>query len=142
MADHEMTRGLPDVDAVVAVSCMAYDPFVLFVECIHGWPRERNPCPQLACVGGQFDVLPCCSGRALLSRPDGIPGCEPKVGMMVLVLGNLESVWRDVSLREISHRIVAWFEEQQDVLAISDPVSAEAHAHPPTRWLNVQQSLG
>src|SRR5258708_25349110 len=77
MADHEMTRCLADVDAVVAVGGMAHDPFVLFVECFHGGPGERNPSLQLACVRGQVDVSPCSSGRALLARLDGIPGCEP-----------------------------------------------------------------
>jgi hypothetical protein len=52
--------------------------------------------------------------------------------MVARMLGALESVWRDIGLREISHRVVARFEEQKNILAISDPVSAEAHAHPPT----------
>ena len=51
-------------------------------------------------------------------------------------------LWRDVGLREIGHRIVARLEEQEDVLAIGDPVSAKTHAHPPTQRLNVQQSVG
>jgi hypothetical protein len=37
---------------------------------------------------------------------------------------------------------VARLEEQENVLAIGDPVSAETHAHPPPQWLNVQKSLG
>jgi hypothetical protein len=48
------------------------------------------------------------------------------------MLGPLESVWRHVALREIGHRIVARLEEQENVFTISDPVSAEAHSHPPT----------
>jgi hypothetical protein len=37
---------------------------------------------------------------------------------------------------------MAWLKEQEDVLAIGDPVSAETHAHPPAQRLNVQESLG
>jgi hypothetical protein len=58
------------------------------------------------------------------------------------VLGALLGVWRDVALQEVSDRIAAGFEEQEGVLAIGDPDSAEAHAHAPTQRLSVQQSLG
>ena len=44
---------------------MAHDPFILFVEGIHGWPGECDPCLQLARVGGQVDVLPRRSGCAI-----------------------------------------------------------------------------
>jgi hypothetical protein len=53
------------------------------------------------------------------------------------VLGELQDVWKDVGFREVGHRISAWFEEQQNVLAIGDPVATEANAHAPTRRLNV-----
>ena len=43
MADHEVAGGLANVDAVVAVGGMAKDPFVFFVEGVHGRPCERNP---------------------------------------------------------------------------------------------------
>src|SRR5271166_3911874 len=61
--------------------------------------------------------------------------------MVARIRGALESVWRNVGLREIGHRIMARLEEQKDVLAIGDPVSPETHAHPPTQRLNVQQPL-
>jgi hypothetical protein len=38
MADHETTGGLTDVDAVITVGGMAQDPFVFFVESVHGRP--------------------------------------------------------------------------------------------------------
>src|SRR5258708_21276613 len=98
MADHEMTRCLADVDAVVAVGGMAHDPFVLFVEGFHGVPGERNPSLQLACVRGQVDVSPCSWGRGLLARLCGIPGCEPKIGMVVPMLGFLKMICRSVRL--------------------------------------------
>src|SRR5437773_8997533 len=79
MADHEATGGLADVDAVVAVSGMAHDPFVLFVKSVHRRPGECDPCLQLARVGGQVDVPPRPSRRALLARPDGVPGRETEV---------------------------------------------------------------
>jgi hypothetical protein len=62
--------------------------------------------------------------------------------MVAGMLGALESVCGDVGLWEIGHRIVARLEEQEDVLAIGDPVSAETHAHSPPQRLKVQQSLG
>ena len=46
---------------------------------------------------------------------------------MAGMLGALESIWRNLGLLEIGHRIVARLEEQQDVLAICGPVSAETH---------------
>ena len=58
------------------------------------------------------------------------------------MVGAFQGVWRDVGLREVGHRIAARFEEQEDVLAIGDPGSAEAHAHAPAQRLGVQQSLG
>src|SRR5262249_37253197 len=140
--NREMTGCLADVDPVVAVGGMAHDPFVLFVKRIHGWPGEGDPIFQLARVRGQVYVSPCSSGRAVLAGPDGIPGCQSKIGVMVRILANLKSIWRDGGLREISHRITARLEEQEDVLAVSDPVFSEAHAHPPAQRLNVQQSLG
>ena len=58
MADHQVAGGLANVDAVVAVSGMARDPFVFFVERIHGLPGERHPSLQFARVGRQPGVLP------------------------------------------------------------------------------------
>src|SRR5262245_28025151 len=43
LADHEMTGGLPDVDAMVTVRGMPHDSFVFFVEGVHGPPGERDP---------------------------------------------------------------------------------------------------
>jgi hypothetical protein len=48
MTDHEATGGLANVDTVVAVGGMAQDPFVFFVEGVHGRPSERDPRLQLA----------------------------------------------------------------------------------------------
>src|SRR4029077_3300099 len=58
MADQEVAGRLADVDAVVAVSSMAYDPFVFLIEGIHRRPCERDPSLQLTRVRGQIDVLP------------------------------------------------------------------------------------
>src|SRR5260370_6290726 len=79
MSDHEVTRGLADIDAVVAVGGMAHDPFVFFVEGVHGGPGERDPSLQVARVGGQLDVLPRPSRRALPGGPGRVPGREPEV---------------------------------------------------------------
>src|SRR5579875_353915 len=40
MTDYQPARGLADIDAVVAVGGMAHDPFVFFVESVHGRPRK------------------------------------------------------------------------------------------------------
>src|SRR5260221_12529475 len=58
IADHEAAGGLADDDAVVAVSGVAYDPFVFFVESFHGPPGERDACLQLARVHGETRVRP------------------------------------------------------------------------------------
>src|SRR5213594_2156024 len=101
MADHEATRGLTDVDAVVTVGGMAKDPFVFFVEGVHGRPGERDPLLELTRVDRQVHVLPCPSLRALLTRSDGEPGCESEVGMARGVIGALQAVWRDIGLRKV-----------------------------------------
>src|SRR5436190_23154247 len=58
------------------------------------------------------------------------------------MVGVFQGGWRDVGLREVGYRIAARLEEQDDVLAIGDPGSAETHAHAPAQRLGVQQSLG
>src|SRR5258708_10623373 len=91
MADHEVTGGLANVDAVVAVSCMAHDPFVFFIESVHGPPAERDACLQFARMGGQAGVLPPPSRRdLLLVRPDAVPGREAQIEALV---GMLSAVW-------------------------------------------------
>lgn len=42
VTDDEMTRGGPDVDAMVGVGGIPNDAFVFFVERVHGTPAERN----------------------------------------------------------------------------------------------------
>jgi hypothetical protein len=66
---------------VVTVRGMAQNPFVFFVEGIHGRPGKRDPRLQLARVGGKIHVLPGPSRRTLLARPDGVPGCEPELAV-------------------------------------------------------------
>src|SRR5262249_20323324 len=141
MTDNEMTGCLGDINAMAAVGRVADDPRILLVEGIHGVPGEGNPFLQLARVCGQVNVSPRSSRRALLACLDGIPRCESKIRMVGRVLGTFESVWRDVGIREIGHGIAARLEEQEDVLAVCDPVSTETYAHASTQWLNVQQSL-
>jgi hypothetical protein len=46
-----------------------------------------------------------------------------------------------VGLREIRDRIAARFEEQDDLLTVGDPGSAEPHAHLSAQRLDVQQPL-
>ena len=68
---------------------MAHDPFVFFVEGVHARPGERDKSLQLARVGGEVDVLPCPSRRTLPARLNRVPECEPKIGMVALMLGAL-----------------------------------------------------
>jgi hypothetical protein len=59
----------------------------------------------------------------------------------VSVLVAFQRFWRNVGLREVSHRIAARFEEQDDVLTVGDPRSTETHAHAPPQRLGIQKSL-
>src|SRR5262249_3617974 len=43
VADHEVTGGLADVDAMVTVCGMTHDSLVFFVESIHRGPGEGHP---------------------------------------------------------------------------------------------------
>jgi hypothetical protein len=53
LANHEVTRGLANIDAVVGVSGMPHNSFVFLVESILGPPGERDACLQFARVGAQ-----------------------------------------------------------------------------------------
>jgi hypothetical protein len=119
---------------------MAQDPFVFFIEGAHGPPSERDPRPQLVCVGRQVDVLPRCSRGALLARFDRVPGRRPEVRMPGGVLVEFQNFRGDVSLSEVGYGIPTWLEEQEDVLTIRDPGSAESYAHAPSQRLDVQKS--
>jgi hypothetical protein len=57
------------------------------------------------------------------------------------MVGGFEDVRINVGLREIGDRITARFEEQQDLLAIGGPGSAEAHTHPPAQRLDYSSLL-
>src|SRR6266849_5152679 len=127
MSNHEIARGLANVDAVIAVGGMAHDSLVLFVEGVHGRPCERNPSLQLLCVGGQAGVLPCPSRRTLVARTHGVPGSEAEVAVLRGMAGEFQSAWSDVGFLEVGHGVVARFEEQDDVFGIGDPSSAEVY---------------
>ena len=79
----------------------------------------------------------CCSSARTLYQDVG-----PRIGVLWGMLCAFQDIWRYVGLREVGDRIAARLEEQEDVLAIGDPDSSEAHAHAPTQTLHIQQSLG
>src|SRR5262249_34525665 len=87
VTDHELTGGLADVDAVVAVRGMPHNSFVFFVECVHGRPGEGHPSLQFAGVIRQADMLPRSSRRALLARSNDIPRGESEFAVLGRVLG-------------------------------------------------------
>src|SRR5262249_24512943 len=116
MPDHEVTGGLANVDAVVAVSGMACDLFVLLVESSHGLPGERDTTLQFARVRGQIGMLPCPSRRdVLLACPDAIPQGEPQIRVLGGMVGAFQEVWRNVGFGEVGYRIAAWFKKQEHV---------------------------
>src|SRR5439155_2485818 len=55
----EVSRGLPDVVAVVEIRRMTHDALVLFIEGVHRSPGEGDPVPQHGRVARQVRVLPC-----------------------------------------------------------------------------------
>jgi hypothetical protein len=50
----------------------------------------------------------------------------------------LQAVWRYIGLRKVGDWIPAGLEKQEYVLAVGDPISAEAHAHAAAQRLGVQ----
>src|SRR5262245_50751078 len=64
MADHDVTGGLTDIDAVIAIRGMSEDTFIFFIKRVHGAPGERDPRLQLSRIRGQLDMLPGSSRRA------------------------------------------------------------------------------
>jgi hypothetical protein len=57
------------------------------------------------------------------------------------MLTRFERASGDAVLREISNRVAARLVEQDDVLAIGDPRSTEAHSHAPPQRLGIEQSI-
>src|SRR6516225_4251719 len=96
VANHKVARRLADVDAVIIVCGMAQDPFVFFVEGVHGTPGKCDPLSQLACIRGQVDMLPGRTRRVLSTCLDGVPLRKPEVRMMGGVLAAFQDFWRDV----------------------------------------------
>jgi hypothetical protein len=60
---------------------MAHDPFVFFVESVHGGPCERDAPFEFTCAVWQFDVLPGASRRTLIACAYCVPAREAKVAM-------------------------------------------------------------
>ena len=87
------------------------------------------------------DVLPGASRRAALAAPHGVPRGGPEVVVAGRLLRALQRVRGHVGLRKIRHGIAARLEEQKRAIAIDDPGSPKAYAHPPPQRLDIQQSL-
>jgi hypothetical protein len=73
----------------------------------------------------------------MLPDRDGIPGSRAEIAMPCTVPRQLQHPGSNIGLREVSHRIAVWLEEENDVLAVSDPSSSEAHAHTSTQGFGV-----
>src|SRR5262249_52233152 len=109
MADHEVTGGLANIDAVVGVSGMAHDSLVFFVESVHSPPGKRSACLQFARMGGKADVLPRPSWcDVLLVGPDAQ---GPEFGVLGGMLGAFKDARGNIGLREVGDRIEARLEE-------------------------------
>jgi hypothetical protein len=57
------------------------------------------------------------------------------------MLARFQRASGDAVLWEVSNRVAARLVEQDDVLAIGDPPSAEAHSHTPPQRLGVEYSI-
>ena len=136
-----MARGLANIDAVVRVGGVADNAFVLLVEGVHRSPGKRDPVAQHAGMVGQGGVLP---GRVVGVRVSD-PCAEPRGIAEVAVLGLPtlagEDTRADVGGREICDRVAAGFVEEDDILAVGDPLAGELHAHPSAQRLGEEQSL-
>jgi hypothetical protein len=91
MANHQVTRCLADIDAMVGISRMAQDTLVFFVESVHSSPGECHACLEFARVGRQANVLPRWSRRDLLlwahsSRLDAPKSNKPPHGLPIAAL--------------------------------------------------------
>ena len=62
--------------------------------------------------------------------------------MLGRVLGELQDVRSNVSLREIGDRIAVGLKKHKNVLAVRDPGPAEADAHAPAQRFKVQEPFG
>lgn len=74
VADHEVTRTVSNIYAMVWVGSMTQDSFVFLIEGIHGAPCERQSSLEFCCMGREVRVLPRSSdGHVLLAYPDSVP---------------------------------------------------------------------
>lgn len=82
VADHEVTRTLSNIYAMVWVGSMTQDSFVFFIEGIHGAPCERQSSLEFCCMGREVRVChaplaaTCCSPtRTVYHEVDPRSGC-------------------------------------------------------------------
>src|SRR5438132_12634000 len=59
VADDQSTGRLADINAMVAVGGMAHDPFVVFLEGIHGRPSKCDSRSQAGSIARELPALPC-----------------------------------------------------------------------------------
>ena len=74
---------------MVTVGGMAQDPFLFFVEGIHGSPSERDSRTKIGRKGGQFHVLPRSSWCTLPTGFNEVPRSLAKIRMFCGVLATL-----------------------------------------------------
>ena len=123
VADDEMPRRGPNVDAVVRVCRMPDDAFVLFEECVHRSPAERHPSAQISRESGECDVLPRGVGDLAPTGHQGVPLHLAEFAVLgASVLGDQDAV-ADVVDGEVGDGVAARFVEQEHVLTVGDPSS-------------------
>lgn len=129
-----------DVDAVVRVRRMTEDAFVLLVEGVHRPPGEGDAVLELGGVPGRGGELPGGAFGGPVARSHG----EPRGVAEILMPGHLVALDQGpgvhVRAGEVGDRVAARFVQQQDVLAVGDPLPVEPHAHTAAQALGEQQA--
>ena len=126
---------------MIRVGGMAEDALVLLVERVHRVPGKGHPVSEDRGVRGKRRVLPGTAGRLAVTVTDGIPGGGPELGVLGAAVARRQHVRLDVGTWEVRDRVAPRLVEQDNVVALRDPVARVQHAHAAAQRLGEQQPL-
>ena len=139
--DDEVTRGVPDVDAVVRVRGVAEYAVVLLVEAVHPPPGECDLALENRRMAGERDVLPGPATRAPGTADHLEPSGLAELGVGAAVIGRPQRSLGEVTDREVRDRVAAGLEQQHGIVALHYGAPAELGAHTAPQRLGVQHAL-
>jgi hypothetical protein len=109
ISDCEMACSRTYVDAMISVRGVPDDPFLFFVEGVHGTPGKRHPAIEHGRMGGQLGVFPGAVVGLAFWCLDGEPLCGPEVAVLRHPILGEQRFLFNVTAGEVGDRIAARF---------------------------------